>query len=476
MKILIKSNLIAVSVFTAMIITGSACKNNAEKEELKTNIPKAQVTTLKISTDTNQTYVAYIPEMLNEDWIPVLLCFDSQGRGHLAVERFRKAAEEHGFILVASNTLRNGLDGNAAGRFLNAFITDVKARFPIDGQHMFAAGFSGGGRIAIELARQRPDVVGAISIAAAPAGYRAQDAYFFAGIAGRRDFNYMEMMSFESHLQDKILPIAIFTHPGGHEWPKAELLKSTLLAAKLYAAGQDWGQMASIDREAIINTMFKKALGQARDGQAIEAGRGMQNIYRLSKGQVHLHVQKDYQSLISSETYISQQLQRNDYFQAENAFRQLINKNFSIIATRSAPQRMAQMDTVVKEYRRNLQVMGQDSGRKAELAARLNAFIGIMSYTVYNRGDKSVLAQDEAFLKFWELVDPLQPEPSWLLAEYFAGKAQAQTSYKHLVVAVDRGFADMDRLGNSPVYELLKNEPGFQGLIPKIEKNSQKTD
>ena len=71
-------------------------------------------------------------------------------RGAVPVARFKDAAEKYGYIVVGSNNSRNG--PQPLSEIVSDLWADTHARFSIDDQRVYLAGFSGGARVAISVA------------------------------------------------------------------------------------------------------------------------------------------------------------------------------------------------------------------------------------------------------------------------------------------------------------------------------------
>src|SRR5882672_2139170 len=62
-----------------------------------------------ISLDQSQSFALYLPSSYtpSRKW-PIIYGFDPGARGLMAVEHFKDAAEKYGYIVVGSNSSRNG--------------------------------------------------------------------------------------------------------------------------------------------------------------------------------------------------------------------------------------------------------------------------------------------------------------------------------------------------------------------------------
>ena len=169
------------------------------------------------------SYALYLPSdyRSGKTW-PVLFLFDPGARGATAVEAFRPAAEEYGWILVGSNDSRNGpLD--ASLRAARAIHADALARFPVDARRVYAAGFSGGARVASlfprAVGREIAGIIGCgagLATGVAPADLGAAA---YVGLTGLADFNYAEMKALDLAM-DAAGPLHRFLFfEGRHEWP-----------------------------------------------------------------------------------------------------------------------------------------------------------------------------------------------------------------------------------------------------------------
>jgi len=174
--------------------------------------------------DPSQSYALYLPSAYepSRKW-PILVLFDPGARGTLAVGAFREAAETYGWVLAASNNSRNGpmRDSGLAAR---AIWVDVLGRFPVDERRVYAAGFSGGARVAsifpLVIEREIAGVIGCgagLATGTKPGELKAV-AYF--GLAGLADFNYSEMKGLDLLFDPSGIPHRFFFFEGRHDWPE----------------------------------------------------------------------------------------------------------------------------------------------------------------------------------------------------------------------------------------------------------------
>lgn len=219
--------------------------------------------------DPAQTFALYLPRAYDADrkW-PVLYGFSPGGNGRGAIQRFVRAAEKHGWILIGSNNSRNGPDGpiDAAMR---ALARDAD-RFAVDPARRYATGMSGGARVALEFAlREGPGApfAGLISCAAAESRglAPAKGSRFVAlGLVGTKDYNLLELMRHHEQMRRLGLRQRLTVFEGGHGWPPARLAEDALTLAELIARC-DAGDHAEATRLIRAELTDARALLRAKD-------------------------------------------------------------------------------------------------------------------------------------------------------------------------------------------------------------------
>jgi len=178
----------------------------------------------------NQSYAVYLPtEYTSKKRWPVLFVFDPAARGKLGAEVFRAAAEKYGYIVVGSNNSQNGPRRPQIDAF-RAMLADVQQRFAVDPRRLYAAGFSGGARLAgLTCFFCEHCIRGVIACGAGlPEGLPAESRnalppYFFT--VGNADFNYFDVLDAARSL---LAPRAVVTFDGSHQWPPPEVAMKAL--------------------------------------------------------------------------------------------------------------------------------------------------------------------------------------------------------------------------------------------------------
>jgi hypothetical protein len=147
--------------------------------------------------------------------------FHPGARGRAIVEKYRAAAETFGYIVAASNTSRNG-PWEVSARAAKAMSGDVYRRFSVNPDRIYLTGFSGGARVAMQIALAGNRIAGVI---ASGAGYpdarpRRSVPFLVVGTVGLDDFNYIELRQLDRELRSGH---RVVFFDGGHTLPPDEV-------------------------------------------------------------------------------------------------------------------------------------------------------------------------------------------------------------------------------------------------------------
>jgi poly(3-hydroxybutyrate) depolymerase len=166
-----------------------------------------------------QTYALYVPSGYTPDRVwPVLYCLDPGARGKAPVDRFAAAAEKAGVIVAGSNNSRNGPLAPSQ-EAINLMVGDTHARFAIDDSRIYAAGLSGGARLALGWA-MGSHIAGVVASSAGfPTVAAPKQAPFRIYLTtGYDDFNHDELYHLSRDLARRNIAHRYVEFEGGHEW------------------------------------------------------------------------------------------------------------------------------------------------------------------------------------------------------------------------------------------------------------------
>ncbi|MBL7882972.1 MAG: hypothetical protein JNL69_02815, partial [Bacteroidia bacterium] len=245
--------ILLLSVFFVVIYSSCSNSNNNEtttKNAIAEVSPKENFKTgeiidsLSCKTNANNVYSAYLPityDITKKQ--AILIAFDPKASGKTPLELYKTLAEEYNYILIGSNSLKNGIEWEESKLIIDQLLTDVMQRFAIDSHRIYLTGFSGGARLANATAILSPMIEGVICCGAAyPAANSTspRNNYTFIGLVGLNDFNYTEMYKYEMiDIAGHNLKHTLVTYDGKHEWPAKEIMNEAFLWLELCQMRKD---------------------------------------------------------------------------------------------------------------------------------------------------------------------------------------------------------------------------------------------
>jgi len=151
-------------IYLFIIILLFGCGNKKTiVTEYKGKFKRAEIIkTIVCKQDSTQSYSLYLPSNYVEDKsFPIVYCFDPHADGSLAISKFKNAAEKYGYILIGSNNSKNGL--TTLSYTLKTLFEEIKNNISFNENLQYTAGFSGGGRVALEVSQNYLKIAGVAS-------------------------------------------------------------------------------------------------------------------------------------------------------------------------------------------------------------------------------------------------------------------------------------------------------------------------
>lgn len=185
------------------------------------------------ATDSSQKYALYLPPGYSPDrtW-PILFVLDPRARAVFALELFQDAAARHGWIVMSSYNSRSDTFPDPNEPAMEAMLRSAQERLSIDRSRLYLAGFSGTARAALRFAvTLRGHIAGVIAVGGAlgfelggpETVFAGDSAFAYFGAAGRRDFNYEEVLAMADRFGTLQVPFRFAMFDGPHSWPPPEI-------------------------------------------------------------------------------------------------------------------------------------------------------------------------------------------------------------------------------------------------------------
>ncbi len=228
-----------------------------------------------------QSYALYVPTKYSHErrW-PIVYVFDPLARGPLALAQFQHAAEIHGYIVAVSNNSRNG-PWQPEFEAAEAMVRDTQQRFTVDLKRIYFAGFSGGARVASQLAQLCKCAAGVLL---SGAGFShgtspsAESKFPVFSAVGDADFNYSELIPLQDALEKATFPHRLRIFDGLHEWAPPIVIDEALAWFRIQAMKSQREPRDDEFLSAQVETAERRAAAFEQSGDLLEASREYRQI------------------------------------------------------------------------------------------------------------------------------------------------------------------------------------------------------
>jgi predicted esterase len=431
-------------------------------------------------------YIVYLPTAYKPGTPrPVLFIMDYRGRGRVAADVFRPAAERYGWILLSSNHSSSDESPEPTFNALRAMWTDAHDRWAIDTKRLYIAGLSGTARTATWIASQlEGSVAGVIGAAAGLSpGMTTADLspFLYYGTAGDEDYNYWEMRTLERDAAALNLHARVEFFSGPHSW----------MPPPVAAAAIEWLEIKAMQRGLAPVVPALVEAQWTRDQRAVEMFEDRDRLRAASRRLAQMA--RDFDGLKPADA-IAQAVASGAAFGAEarsqaedEAERRAkawhaehLDRALQALAraypARSATPAAPVADTIEAMGLRALLPVAREPRGDAALAARrvlaeLKVQTGFyLPMQAMSRGEDD---RARYYLYLAEAIDPAEPHPWYLRARIAARGGAIPEAIASLRTAVERGFRSLDPLEHDPAFEPLRARKDFQELVARVRRGWQ---
>lgn len=446
------------------------------------SIPRGQIVErIEALNDSSQSYALYLPSNYTPDrkW-PVLYAFDPGARGRVPVERFREAAEKYGWIVLGSNNSRNG-PWNVVVNAWNAMLKDTHQRFAIDDRRMYATGFSGGARAAVQVAVGCKCLAG---VMANGAGFPVDLApspqmhFVFFGAAGVDDFNYPELKTLQEPLTKAGITHRVQTFEGRHEWPPVSVATAAVEWMELHAIKAGKRQRD----DGFINAMWQQLLSDAR---TLEESKKYDEAYQL-----YLDLAQSFKGLRDVAEIETKVNQLGDSREMKAAIREeqaqirkqreLASRLNSLIAGGDGgpPVNPGEegfdsgnlLQKILNDLRKQSKAPDDSTQRRVARRVLDSLFIGLVEQGMSLLQTEKNASESIRRFKLATEVNPDRPGAFFYLAWAYAANRDKKKSLQALNTAVEKGFSDTAMITATKAFDSLRNDPEYQQIMARLRK------
>ncbi|CAM4268273.1 hypothetical protein [Gillisia hiemivivida] len=225
----------------------------------------AVVDSLPINDSISESFAMYLPRNYSADknW-PIVFVFDNEGRGINVARLFSIAAEDQGYLLVASNNISKEDSLITNLEIASRLVEKISLNFPIDANRVYTAGLKEGALVASALPVVYPKIKGVLVVEYVWLNKdflaKANKKRTIVGFAGYKSDSYNNFN--ESFNLYKILDYdpLIYNYEDEHKWPSVRLISHGLGSFTLQAM-LDGNQPKDAE---MINSLFESELETAQ--------------------------------------------------------------------------------------------------------------------------------------------------------------------------------------------------------------------
>jgi hypothetical protein len=441
----------------AWLFSGMACLSLAAQEATWASLPKGVIhAKMTCLSDASLSYALYLPKSLpaNGAW-PLLMLFDPIGRAEPTVARFQAAADRAGVAILASWESRNALPGAEYDRILQGLMDEIGKRCPAGPR--FVGGFSGGARLAVNMARNRPgQIQGVLAVGAfydEDAGLSKTSGLDVVLASGEADYNYFELRRAEQELTTTGLSAWRVHYPGPHSWLPRELASDALEWLMLMQARRA-GKSDPAREAAFRNRMFEDA-GVLR----------LNGTPRYALNRIRM-LAKDFPE---SDPRLEKKKAELETVPEVRADKTVEERYAALILEMQA---QTKLDAFIDKLTKMSSQASKGSVFEQSLAS------GVVEQCAHDIEPLGISAlQQKAWpnaAKIWHALTALEPKYAryWVRSAVALGQlGRADEAFSNLAQAVALGYADVSSLA-WPEWEPLKRDPRFTKVKAQIEANA----
>jgi hypothetical protein len=331
----------------------------------------------------------------------------------------------------------------------NILLKEVSERFNIDEKRIFTAGFSGGAKLAILFTQQYPQIIGVAACGGSiPISSDRQPDFYYAGIVGNEDFNYLEVSQLFTVFNNAGFDYTSVVFDGGHQWPPVSSFESAIIGFEIFSIksnrkekNTEWIDNVWEKMNDSIN-ILKKEKNIIQENICIsQTSRwfyGLKNIKELKK--------RSYKIMRSQEFY-----NRIKHRQS------LIQKEVKLRAEFIKAIENKDLDWWRKEIEQINKTSQNGDKEIAHISKRLLNYLSMVSYMLTKSDlDDDKLEKVTKKLKIYELVDPENPDVYLMYSRYYMLLGDNREMINNFKKAQSLNFTD---------YNIYKKEFSWEKLF-----------
>jgi dienelactone hydrolase len=472
--------LLALTLYFLSVAGPSANAQMQPGAGAKALAPGQLIDSVPCADDASETYALYLPSGYNpaKSW-PIIYAFDPGARGKVPVKLYKDTAEKYGYIIAASNNSRN-FPSQTVSKAANAIWQDTHLRLTIDPRRVYTMGFSGGARVATEVA-VRCEACAVAGVISHGAGYsfppteKARFVYF--AFVGDQDFNWPEVVGLRHRGEECCPAYRLRVFAGQHQWAPPAIFEESVRWLQLKAM-----QSGVVPPDAaFIDEQFSRAQTEADKAVRAKDAIAQLEAYRLLASDFSgLKEVAQYQAklaAVKNSPELKQALRKEqEAIDQQASLIQELSSSLSQAADASLEAQMGLRIAIadgMNRLKNNAEHAKNEDKRLIFLRAFNQLWVqGIEAGQAALENSKNY-ARAEFYFQLMSNVTPDEPWPALLLAETAAVRGDRKRAYKNLREAIKRGLKNPDAVEKDANLQSLRSDPEFQRIVADLKAQVQ---
>lgn len=430
------------------------------------------------NADPAQSYALYLPSTYTplKHW-PIIYAFDPEARGRVPVILYKEIAEKYGYIIAGSNNSRNFSPAESS-KGATAMWADTHMRLSLDERRTYTTGFSGGARMAGQVAFtcRQCQIAGVITHGAGYPSNRSsseRDRIPFFLAVGDGDFNWPEIMNIRREREELGMPYRVQVFQGSHQWAPPEIFQDAIEWMQLKAM-----QAGSLSRDPVfVESIYRKRETEANDaarrGDAIAEFSARRSLVSDFDGLKDVSPDEQKLTVLKASPALRVAFKREqEQIAAQAEVSGRTSSKLGGLADAESDEKRSKTSAEIAEEMRLLRYRG------AHFKPEVSRLVFLRAYRdLWAQGIEAGQAEFESrhferaelyFRLMCEIDD--DPWPALLLAETRVAMGRTKQAMKDLRETVKRGLRNPSVLEDDPNLRALDADPEFKNLIVDLRR------
>lgn len=433
---------------------------------------------IRVNDSISETYKLYLPKKFDGKgtW-PVIFVFDMEGKNSQALNIFKAAAEEQGYLLASSDNISDTLSISKNIIIASRMFQAVTELFPLNSSRIYTAGFSSGAKFASLLPSFVKQVDGAISCGSFVPNVELlndKKPFYFIGIVGNEDFNYTTMLQGREVLNKMKYPNNLLVFDGGESWTDYSYIDKALKILTLSAMAK-----GSVDQddEFVVKDYrqnFEEYNRLLNSNQMLQAYNLLNEIISVYRPHLEVDSLREKEKILKKDkTYKTQMRNFNNILFRESFIKEdynfNLNEDLSTLNYNNLGWWNYQM-TELKKYDNKQDPFERQMGKR--LLGYLNALIE----DNIDMEEEYPVVNDEVLSYLWMLKTITEPMAYSYYLKIISDSSKYEdfgTALFYLEELLKNGYQDKAQLYSLEHTALLRIMPEFNAIVNKYLKESR---